>query len=153
MTATAAMTKKRGYLAGAIGAIGGGGPGTLTGIVVGIFYVEAFMPNAGLEGLLAPIVAAAVGGGLGTGAGTWLALKVRGHRAPGVTGLVAGGLTPFVLVGSAVASSYVEQHVLTRTDEALLFPVFACIGVVTVVAVTRSVVERRGGSDRDGPPT
>ena len=152
MTATVGVARKRGYVAGVMGALGGGVLGTLIGIVAGIFYVENFMPNAGLDGLLPPIFAAAAGGTFGAGGGTWLALKARRHRAPGVTGLVVGGLTPFVMAGSAVASSYLGHHVLRRTDEDWIFPVLAAVGIVTVVAVIRTLVARGRGSDWDVPP-
>ena len=152
MAAQVGMAKKRGYVETAIGSLVGGVAGAFAGFVLGILYVDTFMPNAGLEGLLPPFLTMLAGITLGIGLGTWGALRLRKHLAAGITGLVAGFLgavaAVFVLWGVEVAL----DDVTGRNASQWLAPTCAAAAAVLTAVGVRVAVARFRGSDWDEPP-
>ena len=152
MTTGASTAGKRGYLETAIGSLVGGVLGAVGGFVLGIAYVEAFMPNAGLEGLMPPFFTALAGVILGIGLGVWGALRLRGHLGAGVTGSVAGFLGPVAAAAVLWAVEVGLDDVTGRNASQWLAPTCATVAAVLTAVGVRVAVARFRGADWDQPP-
>ena len=153
MAANSGSVRKRGYLETAIGSLVGGTVGAIAGFVLGIVYVETFMPYAGLEGLLPPFLSALGGIALGMGIGTWGALRLRKHVAAGITGLVAGFLGAVVAVFVLWAVEVALDEVTGRNISQWFAPTCAAAAAVLTAVGVRFAVARFRGSDWDEPPS
>ena len=147
------MAKGRGYAETALGSLVGGTVGASGGFALGILYVDAFMPNAELEGILPPFFGTLAGITLGIGVGVWGALRLRKHLAAGTTGLVAGFLGAVVAVVVLWAVEVALDQVTGRNLSEWFAPACAAAAAVATAVGVRAAVARFRGSDWDAPPS
>ena len=147
MAVKADMAKTRGYLETAVGSLVGGVAGAVAGFALGTLYVEAFMPYAGLEGILPAFIGAVAGIALGIGVGTWGALRLRKHLAAGITGLVSAFLGTVAAVFVLWAVEVALDELTGRNISQWLAPASAAAAAVVTAVGVRFAVARFRGAD------
>ena len=85
---------QHGYFAAALGGAIGAVALMILGRHLGIAYVQMFMPNAELEGIIPPLIGAFIGWWLGSALGCWLCLLSGRYQGAKRTATLLLVLTP-----------------------------------------------------------
>jgi len=132
------MEQRRGYLAAAVGAVAGGAILFALGFVLGILYVDRFMPNAELEGIVPPFFGGAGAAAIGIALGTWIALRVRKHERAGVTGIWTGVLALPVGFGALFLSEVVADEVIRGQSSQWAVPLSVALAIAGTAVLVRA---------------
>jgi len=132
----------KGYVAAAIGCFVGGVGLFFAGFALGIWYVERFMPNAGLEGIVPPFFGGAGGAVLGMGIGTWLALRIRRYPGAGPTGALAAVFGPALALATAFVIEIVADELIDSAASEWLVPFVAGAAAAGAAVGSRALVVR-----------
>jgi hypothetical protein len=117
-----------GYLITVVGAAAGAVTLGYAGLWLGEAYAETRIPGGGFEQLGWMLLGAAVGAVVGLAVGPWILLRVAGHRAAGLTGVLSAVAVPVALIAAVTLWDRLTGPFEQLTAAVLALPLGAAVG-------------------------